>query len=221
MKKLIYSVLIWSLFFFAAGTSAEEMRVVFVNPGFPDSYNPTGGFWNSVSAFMMAAAADLDIDLESVYCERNHIKMRRVAERVLLRDSPPDYLVVVNEKLSAEPIVVAADKAGVKVFVILNRFEDEQYQKMGPPRSKYKHWIGSLIPDNRFAGYRIAKLVIDRMIRAEIRDADHRYQIVGFSGDYITQASIERVEGLKQAVAEYPNVDLAQVLPCNRPKSAA
>jgi len=221
MKKLFYSAVIWSVLLFATATSAEEMRVVFINPGYSDKDNPTGGFWNSVSAFMTAAADDLKVDLEIIYCDRNHIKMRRLAEQVLLRQSPPDYLVVVNEKLSAEPIVVAADKAGVKTFVILNRFEDEQYRKMGPPRSKYKHWIGSLIPDNRFAGYRIAKLVIDRMMQVKSRDPDHGYQIVGFSGDYITQASIERVKGLKQAVAEYPDVELAQVVPCNWSKDEA
>jgi ABC-type sugar transport system substrate-binding protein len=191
------------------------MRVAFINPGFSDVHNPTGGFWLSVSSFMKAAADDLDIDLEILYCDRNHVKMRRVARNVILRTAPPDYLIVVNEKLSAEPIVKEADKAGVKVFLILNRFEGDQHERMGDPRSIYKNWIGSLIPDNRFAGYQIAKLVIDRMTAAGITASDGRFHMIGLSGDYVTQASVERVEGLKQAVSEYPNVDLKQVIPCN------
>jgi ABC-type sugar transport system substrate-binding protein len=197
------------------------MRVVFINPGFSDVGNPTGGFWISVSSFMQAAAADLNIDLEILYCDRNHIKMKRVAAQVIERKTPPDYLVVVNEKLSAESIVKAADAAGIKVFVVLNRFEGDQHKKMGMPRSKYENWIGSLVPDNRYAGYQIAKLLIDQAITSGARDSEGRVHIVGFSGDYITPASVERVNGLKQAVSEYLNVDLKQVIPCNWSKDEA
>ncbi|MDO9263111.1 MAG: ABC transporter substrate-binding protein [Desulfosalsimonadaceae bacterium] len=197
------------------------MRVVFINPGFSDVANPTGGFWLAVSSFMRAAADDLDINLEILYCDRNHIKMKNMAGKVISRKNPPDYLVVVNEKSSAGPIVMDADRAGVNVFVMLNRFEGDQHRKMGQPRVQYKHWIGSLIPDNRFAGYQAAKLVIDRALKAGIRASDGRLHMIGFSGDYITQASIERVEGLKQAVSEYPDVDLKQVIPCNWSKDAA
>ncbi|RJP84572.1 MAG: hypothetical protein C4518_18835 [Desulfobacteraceae bacterium] len=222
MRKIFYSVVIWSLFFSPMDASSEErMRVVFINPGFFDVHNPTGGFWLSVSSFMRAAAEDLNIDLEILYCDRNHIKMKNLAEEVISRKNPPDYLVVVNEKLSAGPIIINADQAGVKVFVILNGFEGEQRQKMGPPRSRYKHWLGTLIPDNHFAGYQVARLVIDQALNAGIKTPDGRLHLIGFSGDYITQASIERVDGLKQAVAEYPNVDLKQVIPCNWSKDEA
>ena len=192
MRTLVCLIAIWSLFFATSG-KAEQMRVVFINPGFSDIDNPTGGFWNSVSAFMEAAAKDLDIGLEIVYCDRNHIKMRRMAAEVVSRPSPPDYLIVVNEKLSAESMVADADRVGVKVFVILNRFEGSQYQLMGPPRTRYTNWLGSLIPDNRYAGYQIAKLLIEQMLKNGIKGSDGRYHLVGFSGDYITQASIERV----------------------------
>ena len=222
MKKIFYSVIIWSLFFSPIDALSEEkIRVVFINPGFSDVHNPTGGFWLAVSSFMRAAADDLNIDLEILYCDRNHIKMKNLAETVISRKTPPDYLVVVNEKLSAGPIVMDADRAGVKVFLILNQFEGDQSRKMGQPRGRYKHWIGSLIPDNHFAGYQEAKLVIDQAQKAGIKAPDGCLHMIGFSGDYITQASIERVEGLRQAVSEYPNVDLKQVIPCNWSKDEA
>jgi ABC-type sugar transport system substrate-binding protein len=222
MRKLFFIVVITGFFFPSIQVAAQEkMRVVFINPGFSDVGNPTGGFWISVSSFMQAAAADLNIDLEILYCDRNHIKMKRVAAQVIERKTPPDYLVVVNEKLSAESIVKAADAAGIKVFVVLNRFEGDQHKKMGMPRSKYENWIGSLVPDNRYAGYQIAKLLIDQAITSGARDSEGRVHIVGFSGDYITPASVERVNGLKQAVSEYLNVDLKQVIPCNWSKDEA
>ncbi len=216
MRKVLFIIVISGFFFSSIYVYAEEnMHVVFINPGFSDVDNPTGGFWNSVSSFMKAAADDLNIDLEILYCDRNHIKMKREAARVITRKTPPDYLVVVNEKLSAESIVMDADKAGVNVFVVLNRFEDDQHKKMGLPRSKYKNWLGSLIPDNRYAGYQIAKLLIDQTLTVETRDPDGRVHIIGFSGDHMTQASVERVRGLKDAVSEYSNVELKQVVPCN------
>lgn len=221
-RHCVCLILFWSLFSSPAqGAAGEKMRVVFINPGFSDVHNPTGGFWLSVSSFMKAAADDLGIDLEILYCDRNHVKMRRMAQSVILRKSPPDYLVVVNEKQAAGPIVMEADKVGVKVFLILNRFEDDQLKKMGEPRIRYKNWIGSLIPDNRFAGYQIAKLVIEQMAQTGVKTSDGRFHIIGLSGDYVTQASVERVEGLKQAVSEYPNVDLKQVIPCNWSKEEA
>ncbi len=194
---------------------------MFINPGHSDASNPTGGFWSSVSSFMSAAAEDLEIDLEIIYSSRNHIKMIQLAEQVIARKTPPDYLIVVNEKLSAERIIRDADRAGIKTFLILNRFENEQRQRMGAPRIRYQHWIGSLIPDNQYAGYQLASSLIEKTRDAELTDRRGKIQIIGLSGDYATQASVERVEGLKLAVAEHPDVELKQVVPCDWSKEEA
>jgi hypothetical protein len=85
-----------------------------------------------------------------------------------------------------------------KVFVMLNRFEGDQDKKMGAPRGKYENWIGSLIPDNSYAGFQIAKLIIADLLEAGIKAPDGRFHILGLAGDHITQAPEERVVGLKQ-----------------------
>lgn len=223
IMKTIFSLLaVFTLFFFPVFSSAQEkIRVAFINPGFSDTTNPTGEFWTSVSSFMKAAAEDLDIELEILYSDRNHMKMSRLARQVISRSTPPEYLIVVNEKLSAEQMVIDADQAGVKVLVILNRFEGDQLKTMGQPRDKYKHWIGSLIPDNHYAGYQIAKLLIDRSLQAGLKASDGHLHILGFSGDYSTQASVDRVAGLKQAVSEYRDVNLKQIIHCNWSKDVA
>ena len=221
MRKFLL-IIVFILIFSPISASAEEkFKVSFINPGFFDAKKSTGGFWASVSSFMQAAAEDSNIDLEILYSDRNHFKMIRLAEEVVSRDSPPDYLIVVNEKMSADQIVIDADKAGVKVFVMLNRFEGDQNKEMGAPRGKYKNWIGSLIPDNRYAGFQIAKSIIADLLEAGIKAPDGRFHILGLAGDYITQASVERVGGLKQAVSEYPNVELKQIVSCNWSKDEA
>jgi ABC-type sugar transport system substrate-binding protein len=222
MKKNYLTIIIITVLFFPISALAEDnLRITFINPGFSDKDNPTGEFWLSVSSFMKAAAEDLNIDLEIIYSDRNHIKMKEIAKKIVARKIPPDYLLVVNEKFSAEKIVEDAEKRNVKVFVMLNRFEGDQNKKMGQPRGKYKNWIGTLIPDNRYAGYQIAKLLIDHSLKAGVKADDGRLYLLGYAGDLVTQASVERVEGLKQAVSEYPDVDLKQVISCNWSKDEA
>jgi ABC-type sugar transport system substrate-binding protein len=208
-------VIVTALLFSTFVLAADNLRVTFINPGFADADNPTGIFWSSVSASMQAAAEDLAIDLEIIYSDRNHIKTQRLAQQVISRENPPDYLLVVNEKLSAENIVKEAEKAGVNVFVMLNRFEGEQHNRMGSPRDKYKHWFGSLVPDNRYAGYLSAKLLIEQALKAGVQADDGKLHLLGYAGDNVTQASVERVAGLKQAVLEYPDVVLKQVIRCD------
>ncbi len=221
MKKCLFFFFAFIILFPVFIYAEERIRVTFINPGFSNADNPTGGFWLSVSSFMNAAAEDLSIDLEILYSDRNHIKMQRHAKEVSSRKNPPDYLIVVNEKRSAESMVIDADQAGIKVFVMLNRFEGKQSIRMGQPRGKYKNWIGSLIPDNYYAGYKIAKLLIEDSLKAGVKAPDSLLHLLAYSGDDVTLASVERVKGLRQAVSEYPDVDLKQIISCSWSKDLA
>ena len=67
--------------------------VVFINPG------KTGEvFWDMVSEFMQQAGEQLSIDLSIYNAERDHIKMTKIAERVANAATPPQYMILVNEK---------------------------------------------------------------------------------------------------------------------------
>ncbi len=191
--------------------SAEKIRVTFINPGISDINDPTGGFWLSVSSFMRAAAEDLNIDLEIIYSERDHLLMQQQAKEVAARANPPDYLLLVNEKLAAGEMLKIADKAEIKTFMMLNVFVDEQALAYGRPREKYRHWIGTLVPDNHFAGYAIGKLLIEKALASGATDDNGRLHLAAIAGNRATQASVERVQGLLKAVSEYDNVDLKQI----------
>jgi ABC-type sugar transport system substrate-binding protein len=192
-------------------SSAPPMHVTFINPGISESNNPTGTFWLSVSASMQAAAEDFGIDLEIIYSERNHLLMQRQARELAARSDPPDYVIVVNEKLAADEMVRVLDRAGIKVFVLLNTFLGDQAKEMGRPREKYRSWIGSLVPDNQVAGYTIAKRIIEKAMQAGLFAPDGRIHLVAITGDYVTPAAIARNKGLEMAVKEYAKVELEQV----------
>src|SRR5215470_10349387 len=86
-------VMMSTLFCLIMPAAAEEkIKVTFINPGISDINNPTGGFWLSVSAFMQAAAQELNMDLDVMYSERNHILMQQQAVEVASRKIHPDYL---------------------------------------------------------------------------------------------------------------------------------
>ena len=108
---LVACITVGIVFFCAIQVSAqkEQFKVTFINPGISDINDPTGGFWLSVSAFMSAAAKDLNIDLEILYSERDHVLMQKQAQEVARRKDPPYYLLVVNEKLSAGRMIEVAD----------------------------------------------------------------------------------------------------------------
>jgi hypothetical protein len=72
-----------------------EFKVVFVNPGY-ENENPTGNFWSNVTHFMDAAANDLNIELVTIYAQRNRILMANLTEKIIAHS--PDYVILVNEK---------------------------------------------------------------------------------------------------------------------------
>ncbi len=187
-----------------AASGPGKMNVVFINPGKSDPQDPTGGFWREVSTFMEAAAEDLDINLEILYAERNHVFMRKLAEEVLSREVLPDYLMVVNEKLAAGRIITLADSKGVKTFDLLVGFYGKQASEMGAPREKFKNWIGGLIPDNRWGGYQLAKSLIEQALQKGISQRDIR--ILPIAGDYATETTIERNEGISDIKKDFPEV---------------
>jgi len=168
-------------------------------------------FWRSVSEFMRAAAEDLNMDLEIINAQGDAYQMKRQAQEVIQRKQPPDYLVVANVKNVADEIIQAAEKNKVKVFLMNTGFNKRQRSQMGKPREKYAHWIGKLIPDDLFGGYLSAKVLIEHALEAEpaLTD-DGALQLVAISGDRTTQASKDRLKGLRHAVSQYPNVVLKQ-----------
>ncbi|MCP4164179.1 MAG: substrate-binding domain-containing protein [Deltaproteobacteria bacterium] len=221
MKNKFHIILIF-LILYSSTALAAKIKVTFINPGVSERVHATGGFWAKVSSFMKAAATDLNIELEVLYAERNHLELRELVKKVAVRKNKPDYLIIVNEMRQGGVQLKTAMDAGIKTFMILNTFiRKKNIQLYGVPREKYKNWIGSLIPDNHYAGYRIAKSIIKKAIKNGGVARNGNLHIVGMAGDLVTPAAIERNMGLKKAVAELKNVDLKQIFVCQWSKDLA
>ncbi len=195
MKKLLV-VLVFHLF--AVNAFAEPIRVTMLNPG------GTHWFWQMTIDFMRAAAEDLQIELEVITSDWDHFLTVEQAESVLSRPHPPDYLIIGNEKSNAGEIIQRADQAKVNTFLFSNGFVDpKDNAKYRQPRIKYTHWIGQLIPDNFSAGYQIGKSLINRALLLGLTGEDGKVPVVAIAGAHLTHASVERVRGLRAAVAEF------------------
>jgi ABC-type sugar transport system substrate-binding protein len=186
---------------------AADFSVVFINPG--RSEEP---YWRSVTRFMQPAAQQLDIQLEVLYAERDHLKMIELAKQVTSRKQKPNYLMIVNEKLAGGEILKLAEQAGLKTLIAFNKFDDAQAAEFGKPREKYRHWLGSLTPNSVEAGRLTANEMARQALQARVGADDGKVHVAVIGVDKATPTGIQRVEGAVAAFSNHPQVALEQVV---------
>lgn len=169
-------------------------------------------YWNSIHQLSKAAAADLGIDYEILYSERNHIKAIELAKEIASKNDKPDYVIVVGEKLIASSSIPILSRGGIKVFLFGNLNPSEQ-KKIGEPREIYKNYIGKRAINDFEAGYLTAKKLVTHLIDNRLYDKDGMINILAFEGVRKTAFSSERVRGLNTLVAQYPTVRILQSIP--------
>jgi ABC-type sugar transport system substrate-binding protein len=165
-----------------------DIKVAFVNPNHPPE------FWQLVCTTMKAAAAELGINVEIRDWNWSREKAIAITQDFLAERPPPDYLIATNDLGVGGEIVKRADAAHVKTILLNNDDLDGSY---GEPRTKYRDWLGSIVPDHEGAGYGIATAILTE---AAERLTNRPLKILALAGDATTQASLERVRGLKRGI---------------------
>lgn len=200
MNRLLCAVVALAFCVLSAPASAET-RIAFINPGKADEF-----FWPEVTRTMQAAADQFGFQLEVDYAERDAQRMIRLGLERVQQADPPDFLVLVNEFQAAREILHAADARGIKVLMLLNAFVGGQLLDMGAPGEKYRHWIGSLVPNNHGAGQRMAASLVECMLASPTTRTDGKLHVLALAGDARTPASLERTAGMHAAFAAAGNV---------------
>lgn len=183
---------------------ANAASVVFLNPGRSDE-----PFWVSYAQFMQAAAADLDMDLQILFAERDKERMLQQAREVLLGPTRPDYLMFVNEQYAGPEILRLSRGSGVKLFSVNSTLTPDQQALVGGTREQYPDWIGSMVPNDEEAGYLMARSLLAQQ---QHLNAGRPFELVAFSGDKQTPAAKRREKGLHRALAAYPQARLRQLV---------
>ena len=210
INKIIISIIL-VLFIFGQQFSAfgkSTPSVVFLNPGAKEDI-----FFKLMTTFMQSAADDLNIDLEVIYCDRNHIKLGNEGRKLLERKKLPEYLLLINEKNAGAKILPIANAKGVKILLFNEGILPDEKQIYGAPGLIYKNWFFEYLPDDFQAGYLLAKNLIDNALAMGLVDKKGVLNIAGISGNFKTGSSSLRVQGLKKAISEYSNVVIKQIAP--------
>ena len=186
--------------------SGWAISVLFINPG-----KTSEPYWVSVSQAMTAAAKNLGMELKIVYAERDHLRMPVLLQQTLDQGPKPDFLIVVNERQMALPLLAIAERSRIPALLAFNDLTPAQIAQTGLPRKQFKYWIGSLSPDNRQAGYLTGRSLLKRLVQQKPA-ADGKHQLLAIAGDKSTPASQERLQGLQDALQEFPSVQLKQLV---------
>lgn len=203
--KIIFYILILEILFFQIKNETYSISVSFISPGKSDE-----DFWVTSGKFTQAAAKNLGIDLEILYAQRDRIYMVKLAEEISKRKIKPDFVFIVNEKLTAEEMLMTLNKSKIKTILIHSDLTDEQKKLLKHPREKLKYWIATITPDNTNAGYIIAEEIFKNAKKKLKKNTP--FNMIAISGDKVTPASIERENGLKKFLSENKNVNLQQTL---------
>lgn len=198
-RSFALAVVVIVMQFCAPSTEAHDSgrphkHVLFINPGFVER-----GFWKSVSDTMLAAADALDFNLTVVSADRKWpLMVSRGLEAI--RETSPDYVIIVNENQQAPRLMEAAETRGIPTLLLLNSLTELQEKTFGTPRTVFKNWIGSITPDNAIAGYEMAKSLEAAAQKSGKKTAP--ITLLTLAGDFKTPASIDRLAGLDRALKE-------------------
>ena len=191
----------------ALASPAWAQKVAFINPGKSDE-----AFWVSATRSMEAAARDLGVALEVRYAERQFPVALELAKEIANRPEAqrPQYVIVVNEGAAGPELLrILADKTRV-LMAYSGITQPVDVEAAGPPRQKFPQWIGSLEPKASEAGYLTAKALISQARAQGLRAADGKIHLLAIAGDRSTPTSIQRTQGMRQAVEEARDVVIDQ-----------
>ncbi len=197
MKKLILCLTLLILLGFTGNLFARE-KVAWFNSG------STSKFWPIVEKIMVAAAKDLELDLQIYEYKNDPFYMVTLVKKVLADpNNRPDCILIHNFKKKGEEILKLGEEFEVPVFLFNAGFATDS--SVGNPREKYPHWIGQILPDDEYAGYLLANKLIDAAKNMQ-KNLSAPIQMVSLEGNRTSDASNKRVAGLKRALSEHPEV---------------
>jgi Periplasmic binding protein domain len=202
MKLLIISLLLIPL-------TAWGQRVTFINPGKSDEV-----YWVTATKAMQMAASSLNMQLEVIYAEREHLKSIDIAKQLILRPikDRPEYVIFSNDYGLAPNLLNLFNKEQIPCFMAFSSPTSKERSQTGSPRENFKYWLGSIEPDADYGGYITAKDLIRRGRQMGLRAPDGKIHLLAIAGDRSTNSSILRNEGMLRAVKESRDVILDQLV---------
>lgn len=214
MKLFCHLILITWLAIFSAQSDAADFKVVFINPGHPQG-DETGQFWADVDRFMQAAAKDLNIELATLFANRNHIQMKKLAKHI--EKHKPDYVIIVNEKGVGVELVRLMAHHNIPIFTLLNGFTETELLRL--TKAQKQLLVGNLVPNNYLAGQGLMQALYQA--HTKLGHNKREYEVLALLGDYRSWAATERQAGLNNEIKVNSKLNLFDSTVANWSKEEA
>lgn len=184
---------------------AYALSMAFVNPG-----KTNEPFWILAVDGMQQAASSLNVELEIITTERDYLAQVHLVESLAQRpvELRPDYLIIAAEKSTVVGQLKAAKRADIPVLLAFNAATGNAHEELGYPRQRFPNWLGSVAPMAEEGGYIAAKTLITHAI--EQLPEGTPLGMIALAADRSTHTSLQRNQGLFQALEEFPQVQLHQ-----------
>lgn len=184
------------------GASPKKINVAFVSVTTPQ--NP---FWHNYITYMKIACDSLGMNFNAYYANENHMQLVPIIKSLIKSKQKPSVIVFLDNKMQAEAVIKTANQAKIPIFLVNTSLNAEETKALGKPREKYKYWIGQMQPDDKAAGYLVAKTLFNKF-----PNNGKKYHVIGINGNVGSDVTRLRLEGLKEAVAQSNNIILDQVV---------
>lgn len=201
LKKMVLVVWIFFLLCSHSAVAHSNHRVAWLVSG------KQSGFWPVVEMFCRAAAEDLNIELQTYYYGNNAVNMVKIAGKIL-SGKKPDAVMFHNYKKMGKEVLELCEKNKVPAFVFNAGFSSDL--GVGAPRERYKYWIGQMLPDDEYAGYLLARVLIREAEKIGRNGPNKKIHMVALEGIRASNASNLRVKGLKRALRETDKIKFHQ-----------
>ena len=169
-------------------------------------------FWQRLGNFASAAAQDLDADLTIYSADNSPQKMLDQVKAAV--EGGADGILFVNYAGIGEEILKITEQNHTPALLINTALDNPLLL----PRVHYSSWIGSIIPDDRLAGVRLATGLFEQARRKGIS----QFNILAYTGRPESRSQTRRFAGLKSVIDALPEAHLvANLANLKTPEQAA
>ena len=169
-------------------------------------------FWKKVVLFTDEAAKDLGMQLQVYNANDDPDKMVEQVQKAARNGI--DGIIFPAFQNTGERILQISEKNSVPAILINSQLPQADLL----PRTKYKYWIGSLLPDDEKAG----SVLIRQLINEASQKGIERFNVLAVEGNPKDESSTDRVRGLRNFIKHLKELDSFKIGAGNwNPKSAS
>ena len=173
----------------SGGTSENQIKVAMFIPR-PDS------FWETNVRYARAAAQDLGLELEIIDFHDNAGVLLKNIERICREGV--SGIIFPSFGNAGETVLEMAEIHRTPAFMINSDIKGADF----PPRTKYRFWLGKMVPDDYSAGATLMQQLLSMADKAGMT----RYNVLCIEGRPDEESSIQRRLGVEHYIKYDPRV---------------